>query len=318
MKIGPIDTAKDKVPRRLRRTGRKKKRLKYIAVLPSFITLMNGVCGFFAIIIASQSQFIRLNLSFIRNSSFSPFATAGMMIFLAMVADMLDGRVARLTRTTSSFGGQLDSLSDAVSFGIAPAFLMIKLIEYQLEYFRADSLQFTLIMGRIIFISAILYAICALVRLARFNVENEEDESAHMNFSGLPSPAAAGVVASLVVFQQRIIHRIPADAVTAFHNFAFLTVVVLPVITLFAGILMDTRIRYPHVANQIFRRKKTLPVFLAIFAAALFILWNLQLALTIGFCGFAFFGVVRWIIVKIFRKKQPRAEITVESESQDS
>ena len=318
MKIGPINTTKEKSARRLRRTGRKKKRLKYIAVLPSFITLMNGVCGFFAIIIASQSQFIRLNLSFIRNSSFSPFATAGMMIFLAMVADMLDGRVARLTRTTSSFGGQLDSLSDAVSFGIAPAFLMIKLIEYQLGSFRAESRQFSLFMGRIIFISAILYAMCALVRLARFNVENEEDESAHMSFSGLPSPAAAGVVASLVVLQQRIIHRLPAEAETAFHNYAFLTVIVLPAITLFAGILMVTRIRYPHVANQIFRRKKTLPVFLAIFAAALFILWNIQLALSIGFCGFALYGVARWVIVKTFRKKHPKAEPLPGAESRDS
>ena len=95
---------------------RKGRRLKHIAFLPSFITLINGACGFIAILFASDSY----------------FAMAGYIILLAMVADVLDGRVARLTRTTSSFGGQLDSLSDAISFGVAPAFIMIKLVEYHL------------------------------------------------------------------------------------------------------------------------------------------------------------------------------------------
>lgn len=232
-----------------------------------------------------------------------------------MIADMLDGRVARLTRTTSSFGGQLDSLSDAISFGIASAFLMIKLVEYHLGYFREEYQRFSLFMGRIIFISAILYAMCTLVRLARFNVENEKDESAHMNFTGLPSPAAAGIVASLVVLQQRILHRYIGLAGGVVHNFELLTVIAFPVVTLLAGILMVSRIRYPHVANQIFKRKKSLPVFLAIFAAALLILWNIQLALLIGFFGFALFGVIRWIIFKIFRKKQLRLEPPVQQES---
>ena len=280
---------------------RRKRRLKYIAVLPSFITLMNGVCGFIAIIIAGRGQLIRWNLSFMRRvPPVTSFALAGYLIFLAMIADMLDGRVARLTRTTSSFGGQLDSLSDAISFGIAPAFIMIKLVDFHLENIRLESVRLSMLLGRGIFFAVIFYAMCAVVRLARFNVENEEDEAAHMNFSGLPSPAAAGVLVSLVVFHQQILPR-DADS-AAYHTLEIITVTVLPVVTFLTGLLMVSRIRYPHVANQLFRGKKTLPVFLAIFTAGLFTIWNIQLATVLGFCGFALFGFFRWIILRFSRK----------------
>ena len=280
---------------------RKKRRLKYIAVLPSFITLLNAVFGFIAIVIASRSPVLNYSLAFMRRISLTSFSLAGYMIILAMIADMLDGRVARLTRTTSSFGGQLDSLSDAISFGIAPAFLMIKVANFHLENLHlATRLSMTLERG--IFFFGLFYAMCAVIRLARFNVENEEDEAAHMNFFGLPSPAAAGVVVSLVIFHQQILPWNINEASRAFHIFEFVTAGFLPVVTLLAGILMVTRIRYPHAANQLFRGKKTLPVFLGIFAALLLAVWNIQLALVVGFCGFALFGVIRWIVVSLFRK----------------
>ena len=290
---------------------RRKRRLKYIAVLPSLITLMNGVCGFSAIVLASRTPAFTWNLSLIRRSgSMSSFAMAGFMIFLAMIADMLDGRVARLTRTTSSFGGQLDSLSDAISFGVAPAFLMIKLVEFYLEHLSFDSRQLSVILGRGIFFSAIFYAMCAVLRLARFNVENDEDESAHMNFSGLPSPAAAGVVASLVVLHQQTMPRFFGEAPEVIRFFDVMIVTALPVITFLAGILMVTRICYPHFANHLFRGKKPLPVFILLFTIVLFSIWNIQLALTIGFCGFAVFGVIRWIVVSLCKKRQPQPEST--------
>ena len=283
---------------------KKKRRLKYISVLPSFITLMNGACGFIAIIFASRSSVVNWNLFFMRRASVTFFALSGFMIFLAMVADMLDGRVARLTRTTSSFGGQLDSLSDAISFGIAPAFLMLKLVEFHLENLQFG--RFSLIIGRCIIFCAVLYAMCAVVRLARFNVENEEDESAHMNFSGLPSPAAAGVVVSLAIFHQQLLSRFVNGSPDLAHTFELVTVFAFPLITLLAGILMVTRIRYPHVANQLLRRKKSLPSLLLIFACGFFIIWYIELAMVVGFCGFAVFGIVRWIIWSFTKKNPPR------------
>ncbi|MDR1932722.1 MAG: CDP-alcohol phosphatidyltransferase family protein, partial [Spirochaetales bacterium] len=90
-------------------------RLKYIAILPSLITLMNAMCGFIAIVYAGRGSDGGMVSSIFRRSGVTVFAWAGYMIFLAMIADVLDGRVARLSKTTSSFGGQLDSLSDAIS-----------------------------------------------------------------------------------------------------------------------------------------------------------------------------------------------------------
>ena len=299
MKIRPLkQTTSDNTA-----APKKKRRLKYISVLPSFITLMNGACGFIAIVFASRSSVPSFNFFFMRRSSITIFALAGFMIFLAMVADVLDGRVARLTRTTSSFGGQLDSLSDVISFGIAPAFLMIKLVEFYLENLQFG--RFSILIGRGIIFCAVLYAMCAVVRLARFNVENEEDESAHMNFSGLPSPAAAGVVVSMVILHQQLLSRF-AGSSQLVYNLELATVFAFPIITLLAGILMVSRIRYPHVANQLLRRKKSLPSLLLIFACGFFIIWYIELAMVVGFVGFAVFGVMRWIIWSILKKTPPR------------
>jgi len=279
----------------------KKRRLKYIAVLPSFITLMNGACGFIAIVFACRSAEVRWNIFFIRNFNMTSYALAGYMIFLAMIADVMDGRVARLTRTTSSFGGQLDSLSDAISFGIAPPFLMMKVVERHIENLSFSN-RFSLLVGRGIFFSAIFYAMCAIVRLARFNVENDENEAAHMNFAGLPSPAAAGVVVSLVIIQQQILPRITSRAPDSMRTFEFITISALPIITFLSGILMVSRIRYPHLANQLLRGRKSLAMLLLLFACGILIIWNLQLAMVIGFCGFALFGVFRWLVLGVFRK----------------
>jgi len=294
MKLSPKDSkteAPSRNPFSREPSQRKSRRLKHIAFLPSFITLINGACGFIAMLFASDAY----------------FAMAGYLILLAMVADVLDGRVARLTRTTSSFGGQLDSLSDAISFGVAPAFLMIKLVEFHLGQLGFEDLGLPMLLGRVMILSAVLYAMCAVVRLARFNVENEEDEAAHMNFAGLPSPAAAGVVVSLVIFHQQIMpHATATDETLRFFHIA--TVSALPLLTILAGILMVSRIRYPHVANQLLRSKKSLGFLLLIFAAVLLIVWNIQFALLLSFCGFALFGVVRWII-SLFRKPSHKAPL---------
>jgi CDP-diacylglycerol--serine O-phosphatidyltransferase len=288
----------------------KKRRLKYIAVLPSFITLMNGACGFIAIVFASRSAEVRWNVFFIRSFNMSSLALAGYMIFFAMIADMMDGRVARLTRTTSSFGGQLDSLSDAISFGAAPAFLMMKLVERHIDHLSFDSFRFSLLVGRSILFSAIFYAMCAVVRLARFNVENDENEAAHMNFAGLPSPAAAGVIVSLVIIHQQILPRILARVPDMAITFDIISISAFPLITFLSGILMVSRIRYPHLANHLLRGKKSLAMLLLLFACGLFIIWNLQLAMVVGFCGFALFGVFRWLVLSIFRKpRRPQADV---------
>jgi CDP-diacylglycerol--serine O-phosphatidyltransferase len=219
-----------------------------------------------------------------------------------MVADVLDGHVARISKSTSSFGAQLDSLCDAITFGVAPAFLMLKLIEvysYQL-HFGNDKM--TQIFERAVFLIAIVYAMCAIIRLARFNVETEE-ESAHLSFAGLPTPPAAGLVVSMVIFQQDFLPNMAEWPGGLFRALELTTLWGLPIVTLIAGLLMVSRIPYPHIMNRLLRGRKRFSTFLLVVLTLLLAIWNIQLAMVVGFCAFVLYGVIRWFIIVITPKK---------------
>lgn len=142
------------------------KRAKGIYMVPNMITLAALFGGFYAIVMAMNGR----------------FDLATVAIFVAMVLDSLDGRVARMTNTQSAFGEQMDSLSDMVSFGAAPA-----LVAY---IWALSSL------GRWGWIAAFVYCACAALRLARFNVNTGVVDKRY--FQGLPSPAAAALVAGFI------------------------------------------------------------------------------------------------------------------------
>ena len=142
------------------------KRRKGIYVLPNLFTLAALFGGFYAIVMAMNGR----------------FELASMGVFCAMVLDSLDGRVARMTNTQSAFGEQMDSLSDMVSFGAAPALI---------AYVWAPSG-----LGRWGWIAAFVYCACAALRLARFNVNTAVVDKRY--FQGLPSPAAAALVAGFI------------------------------------------------------------------------------------------------------------------------
>lgn len=141
-------------------------RRRGIYVLPNLFTTAALFCGFFAIVQAMKGS----------------FEQAAIAIFVAMILDGLDGRVARMTRTQSAFGAEYDSLSDMVSFGVAPA-----LVAY--AWALKD-------MGRLGWIVAFIYCVGAALRLARFNTTLEVVDRRH--FQGLPSPAAAALVAGFL------------------------------------------------------------------------------------------------------------------------
>jgi CDP-diacylglycerol--serine O-phosphatidyltransferase len=143
-----------------------KPRIKGIYMLPNMITLAALFGGFYAVVMAMNGR----------------YDLATVAIFVAMVLDSLDGRVARMTNTQSAFGEQMDSLSDMVSFGAAPA-----LIAY--EWTLRD-------LGRWGWIAAFVYVACAALRLARFNVNTGVVDKRF--FQGLPSPAAAALVAGFI------------------------------------------------------------------------------------------------------------------------
>lgn len=150
----------------------KKKRLRdrlhvNIYVLPNLLTTLNMFFGFYAIIHSITGEYI----------------TSAYAIVASSVFDLLDGRVARMTRSTSEFGAQLDSLSDLVSFGVAPGILLFL---WALQPF-----------GRIGWLVAFFFVACGALRLARFNVQKTVMNPAY--FQGLPIPMAAGIVASSVL-----------------------------------------------------------------------------------------------------------------------
>ncbi|MGB2807206.1 MAG: CDP-diacylglycerol--serine O-phosphatidyltransferase [Sedimentisphaerales bacterium] len=281
------EAAKESLLRRVR-----KQRLKYVTVLPSLITILNGVCGFVAIIFASRGA----------------FAMAGYMVLLAMIADMLDGRLARMSKSTSSFGGQLDSLCDIISFGVAPAFLMLEVLqEYKLTGFAQPNITFANFLQRFIWLAAAAYISCAAIRLARFNVENEEDESAHMSFIGLPTPAAAGVVVSLIIFHQEIIFpELSGGDTPAYLGFCESAIIyALPFLVLGVAVLMVSRIRYPHILNQYIKGKKPFAHLIWLLLGLGVVVWNIQVALALIFCGFAASSFVKWFYYKVIRKGEP-------------
>lgn len=257
-------------------------RLRTVTILPSLITLVNGICGFAAIGLAARGP--------------NKFALAGYMIFFAMIADMLDGRVARMSHTTSSFGGQLDSLCDMLSFGAAPAVLIFQVLMQNFpDLFGEGTFFFSDFFRRFLWLAGGTYLCCATVRLARFNVENVEDETAHRVFFGLPTPAAAGVLAGLVV----LIEHMKADPTTQTPMFVFALKTMLyclPLITIGLGTLMVSRIQYPHLINQYLRGRK--PVTHLFWVAVIIgLIWQagLQAALVFCFGGYALTGLVRWI-----------------------
>jgi CDP-diacylglycerol--serine O-phosphatidyltransferase len=151
----------------LDREGRTRRLSMHIYILPNLVTTGNLFCGFFAIISAIKGE----------------FTTAAYAIVAASIFDLLDGRLARLTRSTSKFGAEYDSLCDLCSFGMAPALLMHQWALYPF--------------GRIGWLACFLFVTCGALRLARFNVQVNIIEKSY--FQGLPIPMAAGIVASSVL-----------------------------------------------------------------------------------------------------------------------
>jgi len=248
----------------------RKRPLKRITILPSLITILNGVCGFGAIVFASSSTPAEHGPDHIAVSAY--------LVFIAMIADMLDGRLARMSQSTSSFGGQLDSLCDVISFGVAPAFIMFRVLTNELA--QTGLISENLIM-RFIWLCALAYVCSTVIRLARFNVENVPGKSDHSNFIGLPSPAAAGVVCSLALFYRE---NLP--------NFTPL-LVALPLTTLGVAILMVSRINYTHVPNHYLTGRKPFSYLIKILLLLGALIVNRQATLLIVFCGFALSGLIR-------------------------
>lgn len=267
--------------------------IKPIKAIPTILTLGNLVCGFSAIHYAmkpvGETQVFHLN----------SLTVAGLLIFIGMFFDAIDGSVARLTRSTSDLGAQLDSLADVVSFGVAPAFMMLRLVSH---YYGPQDSQAILgpdadtIWAKIIWTIAVVYVCCAALRLARFNAETPSaKEEDHRHFKGLPSPGAGGTVASLIVLHQHLLYVKSGSAyiATGFEeNIAFARAAALgiPLVTLLCAIAMVSSIRYSHFANRVLRSRRDFAGIVQIVVPLIACIYWLQFALAAGFTIYAVSG----------------------------
>lgn len=223
-------------------------RRRGIYVLPNLFTTAALFCGFFAIVQAMKGV----------------YELAAISIFVAMVLDGLDGRVARLTRTQSAFGAEFDSLSDMVSFGVAPA-----LVTY--AWTLKD-------LGRFGWVAAFIYCAGAALRLARFNSTAEATDKRF--FQGLPSPAAAALVAGFVW----LMIDLDIDAVRV----AWLA----GILIIFAGISMVTNVRFYSFKDINLRRSVPFVVVVAIALAIALLAYETAIGLFSVFAVYSLSGYV--------------------------
>jgi CDP-diacylglycerol--serine O-phosphatidyltransferase len=265
--------------------------VKKISILPTMLTLGNALCGFAAI--ACASKITPANPIESENARY--FFYSGWLILAAMLFDVLDGLAARLSRTASDFGGQLDSLCDAISFGAAPAFLLLRL---------GQDWQAPTVRNAIAVIAA-LYMVCTILRLARFNVENSPDPAAHRRFKGLPSPAAAGCIATLAMLRGQT-PEILLNVEPALHAFVQYWA---PIGALVAALLMVSRVPYPHLTKQLVRGRRhfsyVVRIVLVLFLVVLLQDLALQhVALIVVFWSYALYFLGRHLVVRALNRRR--------------
>jgi CDP-diacylglycerol--serine O-phosphatidyltransferase len=269
--------------RRLRRKKkrRRRKRRLTLAVLPTLLTLGNGVCGLAAIAVAMS-----VNLPW---EDESKLLVAGILIFGGMLFDALDGSAARMTGQASRFGAELDSLCDAITFGTAPAVIVWR-------YSDGQALP-----QKLSWAIGVLFALCVLIRLARFNVETSEDDT-HEGFDGLPSPAAAGTIAAFAIAMPELTAYATGDYPEKVQWLATQmqsgTQYFIAALTLSLAYLMVSRFQYPHLFQQLLRgRRAPHQIGQAMFVVigAILLHW---LALPIAFCYYAFASPLRSLVMR--------------------
>lgn len=241
----------------------RRRRLIGIHLLPAAATLGNLLCGFAAIFCCLLSMRAEYAEFFaVQPRVFHPrleqlfpthIAAGAYLIVLAMLFDALDGRLARITRRSSEFGAQLDSIADVVSFGVAPAALVVTLLLRPVTGDAAEQPDASQLQFRLGMISALVYVSCAAIRLARYNAENVKSAEAQQAFSGLPSPGAAAAVVALLALHEVL--RQSAPSLWGI-NWAGVSRWVIMATMFCVGLLMLSRLDYVHMVNVYVRRKR--------------------------------------------------------------
>lgn len=247
-----------------------------IYILPNLFTAGNLFFGFLAIIRCIQAKYVVLTEELSKNY----YEHAVWFIFLAVICDAMDGRVARISGRESLFGKEFDSIADIVSFGVAPALMVFFLILSPTEDF-----PFFQQLGWII---GFIYLLCAGVRLARFNVitnplvqkmttQNLDTNGSLSYFRGLPVPPAAGVVSSLVLVL--LSYNLKAWAL------------LLPFLLILISVLMVSNIHYPSFKNVNWQTRTAHKTFIFVVVLAIIVFLFREISLAIIFLTYVFYGI---------------------------
>ena len=241
-----------------------------VFLLPNLFTTAVLFSGFYAIIAAADGNFDR----------------AAIAVFIAMVCDGLDGRIARWTNTQSDFGKEYDSLSDMVAFGVAPA-----VVAYQ---WGVESIaEYGALWGRLGWLATFFYAACAAFRLARFNTKTATSDKRY--FEGLPSPSGAALLAGFVWMMNDLQREGIWPLVLAFA------------VAFIAGSLMVSR--FPYLSGKDFKLNQRIPfAFLLLVPLGFVVVGSSPPEMLFGLFGvFALSGPALWSWRKLTRTRRPRA-----------
>jgi CDP-diacylglycerol--serine O-phosphatidyltransferase len=227
------------------------KRGRGVFLLPALLTIANLFCGFYALLLAVDHR----------------YTEAALAIFVAIIMDMLDGRVARLMKATSQFGVEFDSLADVVSFCVAPAFILYCFALFALP--------------RAAWFGAALFVICGALRLARFNVQTASVDKRF--FVGLPTPAAAGLAVSSVIMLQGV-------------ELTRWILITITVGTYIAALLMVSTFRYWSFKEVDFARRRPLQTLLVVVLGVMVVATNHEIFPFLLFMGYALSGPVYRVV----------------------
>jgi CDP-diacylglycerol--serine O-phosphatidyltransferase len=241
-----------------------------IYLLPNLMTAGNLFCGFAATLKILEGALLQISEP---DAAAVLFHTAIWFILGACIFDLLDGRLARLGGHDSPFGREFDSIADIVSFGVAPALLVYRIVLQ--EFPRAG------------WVVAFVYLACGALRLARFNCIAANHEGADKEFKGFPIPAAAGLIASLTLFMLWMV-----ESERRLGNWKF----VLPPLMLFLSFMMFSRFRYPSFKGINWRTTKSIPRFLVISIVLIFTAMNYEWMPAALFLAYLLYGFLRpWL-----------------------
>jgi len=252
-----------------------------IFVLPTFLTAGNLFCGYKAVLTIATARYADL----LPQNQYALYKQGIVLIMFAFVFDFFDGMAARLVKSESAFGKELDSLADLLSFGLAPALLVASIV---LEDFPRTG-----------WIVAFIYLACGAMRLARFNIQ---PSSSAKEFIGVPIPAAAGVTMSLTLF---ILWLNASDRELGKWKFAILGIMLL------LSFLMISHLRYPSFKNLNWTLEKPFHTVLVLVILIALIVRNYQVGLAVLFVSYLLYGLLRpWV------KRNIRREIELEADDE--